>query len=182
MAKKKDFYELIDGNDLEKKLKSAYEQEREELLRKSKPLQDLLFIEHFYVPNSTIQESYNTSFTPTSELIIGGNNTQYNAGLLFKTIIDVEPQYDDIPIKKLHFCSSSIVKKGDYISALIPRFTEKKMGYLKYNPNIKEVFYFDRLYNEIEHPIELLIHSNDKQKDVIKKERSPNYYNYFLKK
>jgi len=164
--------------DLTQILEKAEEQRQQEIKKLkscSKPLHELVVEERFIV-DDVIAKSYPTSFAPYSEMIIGGESHIYSGGFTSKLVLKVTPDSKDVPVRTLNFEGFSIVKLGDYISAKIPRYEEKriKRGIGANHPFMQDlVFYFDREFNATESAIELSIRS--KYDEVLRREWAVDY-------
>ena len=69
----------IDINHFLEEAEEKRQQEIKDLASRSKPLYDLVVSENFTV-NEIMGESYATSFTPRSEIILGGRFPVYSGG------------------------------------------------------------------------------------------------------
>lgn len=152
--------------------KKMNEQEMKKLESKSKKLNELIVSENFIV-EEVISESYATSFTPKSEMVLGGYSPSYSVGHTSRLVLKVSPDNKEIPVQTLNFSGSSIIKAGDYISAKIPKYKKSK-----YNGLFKKekTFYFDRDFNSEESVIELALLSENEE--VLRKDRSVDYRNF----
>src|SRR3989344_1479691 len=103
------------------------QQEIENLESSSRSLYTLVATEEFTV-DEVVAESYATSFTPHSEMRVGGSSPVYNGGFTSRLILKVSPNNQDLPVRTIYFNGFSIVRAGDYVSAKIPRYEEKKIG------------------------------------------------------
>ena len=147
-------------------------QELEDLKSRSKPLYELVATENFTV-NEVVGESYRTSFTPTSEMIIGGRSREYQGGYTSNLVLKVTPDNKKIPVRTLNFDGFSAVRAGDYISAQIPRYEEKRaLVGLSYSDR-DQMFYLDRDFKPEESAIELILLS--KRRKVLRTDRAVNY-------
>jgi len=158
----------------------------------------IIVTEKFTV-NEVVAEYYTADITPHSEMIFGGISHSYEGGYISELELEVSPDNPNVPIKTLIFHGCSPVKVGDYISAKIPKFEEKRAGtefpsdevpYSKiedipqkiditpiYN-NIKGLInegHIDIHYNPKEIAIELAILSSDGK--VLRTDRAANYRN-----
>ncbi|MBU2616336.1 MAG: hypothetical protein KKC19_04500 [Nanoarchaeota archaeon] len=169
--------------DMEKIMQDAKEKRQQEitdLASCSKQLYELVATENFTI-DEVIAESHDTSFTPHSEMRLGGRSPVYRGGFTSKLVLKVSPDNQDVPVRTLSFEGLFIVKAGDYISAQIPRFEEKRVGTGFYSgPYDKDrVFYFDRDFNPEESAIELALLSIDG--NTLRKDRSVNYKSFVKK-
>lgn len=140
----------------------------------SKQLHELVVEERFIV-NDVIAKSYQTSFTPNAEVIYGGYSHVYKGSFISKLVLKVSPDSKDVPVKFLNFEGFSIVKAGDYISAKIPRYEEKKVegGCSISFCRRERIFYSERKFNPIESAIELAILSNDEK--ILRRDRAVDF-------
>lgn len=171
----------MDAIEVRRKIKENRKRELEELTRNSKPLEQLLVHETFQVL-SVIQQSLSCSHTPISEMRIGGKSPIYNTG--YSTIVTMEVRpFNSIPVRTLVFNGISSVKRGDKVTALIPRY-EKKHPLLTYVPENEEevnrnLFYYDRPYKEVELAIELnILPQNSEDSTIARTERAVEYKNF----
>ena len=95
--------------------------EIEELKASSKELYQLIFSEKFTV-QKVLGNAYATSFTPHSEMMIGGQSPVYEGGFCLETILDVIPDNKGIPVRTLHFKGYTPVRAGERILAFIPKY------------------------------------------------------------
>jgi len=153
------------------------QQEISDLESRSKKLYELVATENFTV-DEVIAESYATSFTPYSEMMIGGRSPVYRGGFTSRLVLKVSPDNQDVPVATLNFDGISVVKAGDYIAAQIPKFEEKRVetGFHSGPYNKDRVFYFDRSFNPEESAIELTLISP--YGDVLRRDRSVDYKNF----
>ena len=158
----------LDLNQLLIKTEEKRQQELGELKSCSKQLSELVVEENFIV-NKTMRNSYATSFTPYSEMIIRGEPLIYQGGFTSKLVLKVTPENKNIPIKTLNFEGSSSVRAGDYISAKIPRYEEKRVEGRCLSGCFKreQIFYLDREFNLTESAIEISVLS-EKGQDIAK--------------
>ncbi len=158
-------------------------EEMEELESLSKQLYELVATENFTV-DEVDGKYYSTSFTPHSEMRIGGKSPVYRGGFTSRLVLKVSPNNQDVPVRTINFDGFSIVRAGDYISAQIPRYQIKKVesGGLHssgpYRPFNIKIFYLDRDFDAEESAIELAILSADGK--VLRRDRAVNY-NEFIK-
>jgi len=163
--------------DLNKIMEESQEriiQEFEDVKSKSKSLKELIVTEKFIV-NDVVAKSSGTHFTPESEKIMGGSSPIYNGGFTSKLILTVSPD-NHILVKILYFEGFSIIKGGDYISALIPRYEKKGISNVdldKIGRIESRTFYFDRPFNPMEYAIELALLSPEGK--VLREDRAINY-------
>lgn len=85
----------------------------------------LLYAEKFHV-QMVVSETDGGTFAPSREIKYGGYSPEYPKGDSSKLTIKVIPEREGVPIKTLEFLGPSIVRGGDYIEALIPKYTEEK--------------------------------------------------------
>lgn len=160
---------MVNGLDFLKKVKtvsvdSLAEKERkrrkekiEDLESRSKDLHELVVSENFVV-DAAESSSHARSFTPVSEMIIGGRSPHYKTGFSSKLILKVSPENSEVPVKTLNFNGYSPVKAGDHISARIPRYEERKVEPGFFGGGVhSRTFYIDRGFNEKEIAIEVAI-------------------------
>ncbi|MEA3248609.1 MAG: hypothetical protein U9Q73_02790 [Nanoarchaeota archaeon] len=162
--------------------KTGGERQKEiaDLKSRSRHLYELVATENFTV-DEVVAESYATSFTPNSKMILGGRFPVYRGGFTSKLVLKVSPDNQNVPVTTLNFNGISVVKAGDYISAQIPRFEEKRVGAgLHSGPYERDrVFYLDRDFNPEESAIELALLSTDR--NVLRRDRSINYESFVKK-
>src|SRR3989338_4929932 len=141
---------------------------------RSKPLYELVFSEYFTV-DDVIAESYATSITPLSEMRLGGRSSHYPGGYISKLVLKVVPDNKEIPVSVLNFDGISVIRAGDYISAQIPRYEEKKVasGVRCGSHEHYTCLYLNRDFKPEESAIELAIHSVDRK--VLRRDRSIDY-------
>ena len=146
----------------------------------SKELSDVVITEKFTV-DEVIAQSYAKSFTPDSERVMGGISPVYKGGFTSRLIIQVSPDNQNVPVKTLNFEGISPIKTGDYISAQIPRYEERRVDNDHYFSGRRgyDIFYLDRDFNPEESAIELALLSEDGR--VLRRDRSVKYQK-FLKK
>ena len=103
------------------------------------------------------------------------NSRSYTAGYASRLELKVKPIDETIPIDTLYFKGMSGVRRGDYISAKIPKYKTESV-YVHpvniYDDGNRE-FYFDRPFNTEESAIELKILSKDKK--VLRTDKSVDY-------
>ena len=164
----------LDMNQIMQNAEVKRQQEIANLESRSKQLYELVATENFTV-NEVIAESYPTSFTPYSEMMVGGRSPVYRGGFTSRLVLKVSPDNQNIPIRTLIFDGLSIVKTEDYISAQIPKYEEKRAdsGFHFESYDRDRVFYFDRNFNSEESAIELVLLSADG--DVLRRDRAVNY-------
>lgn len=167
----------LDMNKIQQGAEKKRQQEIADLESRSIYLYELVATENFTVAE-VIAESYTTSFTPHSEIRFGGRSPVYSGGFTSKLVLKVLADNQDVPVTTLNFDGFSVVKAGDYISAQIPRFEEKRVGTgFHSRPYDRDrVFYFDRNFNPEESAIELALFSNDG--NVLRRDRSVNYKSF----
>ena len=167
----------LDINSIMRDAEKKREQEIRDFESRSKHLYELVATENFTV-DEVVAESCATSFTPDSEMRFGGSSPVYNGGFTSRLVLKVSPNNQDVPITALNFDGLSVVKAGDYISAQIPRFEEKRVGteFLSESYDRDRVFYFDRDFEPEESAIELTLLSADG--NVLRRDRSVNYKSF----
>ena len=170
----------FDMNKIMQDVEEERQQKIADLESRSKKLYELVATENFTV-NEVVAESYATSFTPHSEMMIGGSSPVYRGGFTSRLVLKVSPDNQDVPITTLNFDGFSVVRVGYYISAQIPRFEEKRVGTGFHSGpyNRDKVFYFDRAFNPEESAIELALLSADG--NVLRRDRSVNYKSFVKK-
>lgn len=146
----------------------------------SKKLCDLIVTERFTV-NDVIVKSGATSFTPYSEMVIGGTSPVYRGGFTSRIVLEVLPDDKDIPIRTINFDGFSIVKAGDLIYAQIPKYREERLGRkIRIGMNDRnKVYYLSRDFTPEESAIELCILSEEGR--ILRRERSVSYENFAKK-
>ncbi|MBI5804190.1 hypothetical protein HY450_03025 [Candidatus Pacearchaeota archaeon] len=141
----------------------------ENLSSGSRPLHELVVSVNFIV-HDVVAQTHGTSFTPTSEWMIGGSSPVYWGGFTSSIILKVSPDDRDIPVRELTFDGFSPIRAGDYISAKIPRYEEKKFSENLHSKG--KTLYFDRDFKEEERAIELAIISDGR---VVRTDRAVDY-------
>ena len=154
-------------------LKDA-EKRKADLEARSKKLEDLIVTEKFTV-DEVLVGSYPTSFTPSSEMRIGGRSPVYTGGFWSKITLKVTPENSSVPVKTLIFDGFSTVRAGDYVSVRIPKYAEERVYSGDFYKQEK-VFYLERDFNAEESAIELAILSGDKK--VLRTERAVSYRHF----
>lgn len=148
-------------------------------VQQSKNLEDLFFERKFLV-REVLSESHETSFTPISEMVIGGRSRQYSGGYTSSLKLKVESiGKDKLPVKELCFDGISAVRAGDTISALMPVYHIERAYVGKqniYHDGYRDI-YFLRELKEQEKAIEIKILSD---KSVLRTDRAVDY-NQFKK-
>jgi hypothetical protein len=167
-------------SDINKAIQDAEKEKQKkvvDLKSHSKKLYELVVTEKFTV-HDVVAESYATSFTPHSEMRFGGSSPVYRGGFTSRLVLKVSPDNQDVPITTLNFEGFSIVKAGDYISAQIPKFVERRVetGFHSRPYNRDKVLYFDRDFNPEESAVELALLSTDGK--ILRRDRSVNYKNF----
>lgn len=143
----------------------------------AKPLSELIFLERFTI-DDVLTTFQTTLISPQSEMRIGGKVRNYNGGFTSRTTLDVVPQDDSLPVRRLTFSGFSSLKAGDIISAQIPRYFEhgaiKEFGPGGLFDHVEgTTFYTDRDYRPDEIAIELNLLDSDGES--LRTERSTNY-------
>lgn len=166
--------EDLDTKKISQEAKEKRQQEIEDLESRSKQLYELVVTEKFTV-KEVVAESYTTSFTPDSELRLGGRSPVYEGGFTSRLILKVSPDNQDVPITILNFDGLSVVRAGDYVSAQIPRYEKIRVGTgFHSGPYDRDrVFYLDRDFDVEESAIELAILSPEGT--VSRRDRSVKY-------
>ncbi|HDD72458.1 MAG TPA: hypothetical protein ENG00_00025 [Candidatus Aenigmarchaeota archaeon] len=149
------------------------DRELQELRARSKPLHELVVSENFTVVG-VVSKSYRTQFTPKSEMVIGGRSPVYSGGYIYKLILNVIPDNKNIPVRTLNFEGISPVCAGDYISAKIPRYEERKIEPYGRPCCRSLTFYLDRDFRPEEDAIEISIFSEDRKR-ILRTDRSVDY-------
>ncbi len=145
-------------------------EKKKEIESRSKPLHELVVTENFTVKD-VVAESYRTLFAQSE--LIGKPSPVYEAGFTSKLVLKVSPD-NPIPVRTLNFAGVSIVRAGDYISAKIPKYEEKRVASSHVGPYYRDkVVYCDRDFNPEESAIELSILSKDGR--VLRRDRAVNY-------
>ncbi|MFA7708240.1 MAG: hypothetical protein WCX73_04790 [Candidatus Pacearchaeota archaeon] len=171
---------LGNSENIAQMLKKQFEDE----IKSAKPLEKLIFPCYFNV-TEVISQSYATSVEPLSEMVIGGRSSSYEAGFSSKLVLKVDSIDSKIPINTLNFRGFSIVKAGDYISALVPRYTSKSFDNhnnpMVGNETMKDTYYFDREFNKEELAIQLVIFDSlfiKGDKNILRTDRSVEYHRF----
>lgn len=168
----------LEKSDIDEIMKDVEKKKQEEIAdleSRSKQLYELVVTENFAV-DEVIGYSNTTSITPRSGRVFGEAPPTYSGGYKSKLVLEVTPDNESIPVKTLIFDGHSIVKAGDYISAQIPRYEEKKIRPGFFNePRLtkSKTVYIDRDFKEEESAIELTILSEDGK--VLRRDRAVNY-------
>lgn len=92
-----------------------------------------------------------------------------------RTIMQVLPRDEEIPVRTLAFAGYSTVKRGDEIRARIPRYEEEPLPAVLTHPNDQRPegnIYLPREFREQEEAIEISILTGN---EVVKRERSTTY-------
>lgn len=168
---------VFDWAELEKQRDEEFQRQLADLKSKNKSLSDLIFDKKFFV-KAVIGENYSTSFTPQSEVMIGGRSLVYNAGFVSRLSLQVK-DYDlenKTGIETIVFNGDLPVLAGNVILAKIPIYERKVLE----NPNQwssdKPVFYLDRACNNIELAIELSLVTDSRE--IIRVQRGVDYSRY----
>jgi hypothetical protein len=164
---------------IEKQRRENRQKEIDGLRAKSKPLKELVVTEDFVVEEA-ICISHATSFTPQSELRLGGSSPSYRGGFAASLILKVKPLNENVPVRTIHFNGFSIATAGDHVSVKILRHEEKNISPNSLNFHSPyhepELLYFDRPFNEKESAIEISIIQKGKAQRI---DRSVEYSKYF---
>jgi hypothetical protein len=165
-----------------KKAEGYSQEEVNEMTKGSKKIYELIFVENFNVKD--VATSSELISMIQGEVVIGGRNYPKTTGMLFRTMIDVEPLQDS-PIRKLEFPSFSPVRIDDLIAATIPKYrieTIRIKGIGNAYDRGDRNFYFERGYNPEEKTIriDILPAGNPKGK-TLRSDISPGYANFFEK-
>jgi hypothetical protein len=150
-----------------------FQKTMDELKKKTKPLEELVQTEEFYV-KSVLLQNYQSTFTPVSEMVFGGSSPTYSGGHSQITLLEVIPRNDDIPVENLTFKGMSTACAGDWIITKIPRIGDTISYFLGCN-SAKQ--YTDRKYNKSEKAIEIIIKKGNNS-EILRTERSADYENY----
>lgn len=171
----------FDLKDIIKNAELKRQEQIKDFKANSKNLYELLIFENFKI-NEVNSQIYTTNCTPNSNIIFNCiKPMSYHSGFTPKLTLKVTPNDKYNPIRTLIFEGISPVKAGDYISAQIPRYEEKKVSANFYSgPFNKElVFYFDREFNQEESAIELVLISEDG--NILRRDKAINYDGFFKK-
>ncbi len=166
---------MPDHNEWLREAEKERKKQIKELKARSKPLRELIATAEFTV-NEVLAESYATSFTPASEMRLGGRSPVYEGGLRSRLVLQVSPNDDPaLVVRILKFDGISAVRAGDMISAKIPRYEEKTVNPVLPEDQYNEgnVFYLDRDFKPEESAIELAILSKDRT--ILRTERATGY-------
>lgn len=158
---------------LEEENQQKRKEHRAHLIENSKRLDELVVIEGFRV-DAVLTQSRATSFTPNSEIMVGGSCRIYQGGDQTTSILQVSP-YNSIPITQLVFSGFSAVRAGDNISAKLLRYIAEVIDKDPFDPSSGRTLYLDRSFQPEELAIELTIHSPDSK--ILRMERSTDYEN-----
>lgn len=157
--------------------KKERENEIKKLQENSKKLTEILRTEEFTVKNILSQE-HPTSFTPHSEMVMGGQSPVYDGGSYTVSYLYVEPTKEDIPVQRIMFNGKTNVSPGDNITALMPVYNKKVSERSSFEPDTPEnrdrEFYFDRPYKKQESAIEISV---SREKGTYT-ERASDYHKY----
>ena len=127
-----------------------------------RPLHELVILEKFTV-DYVISTSHAVNISPESEVVYGGRSSTYSGGYTSEVHLQVTPEDHASPIRELIFKGISTVRGGDYIVAIIPRYTEVNAEYNRQMRSFgahdkqKEPVYVNRELNHTEQAIELNI-------------------------
>ncbi len=154
--------------------KISKEQEAIKSLQLSaKSLSELVLEESFIVNH--IEVSFDSKdISPVLAMNIPGDNSSYSSGYISQSILNVSPENESVPVKKLVFCGNSAVRGGDLILARIPfsKFIKpSSFIYSNFRP-----FYAPRELNPEEEAIAIKILSRDGT--VLRTELSARYQFY----
>jgi len=130
------------------------DKEIKDLESRSKHLYELTFPVKFEV-NEVNGKSYQTSMTPTSEMMIGGESPVYDTGFTSRLVLKVKSYDKSISVTELIFEGYCPVLAGNDISALIPKFKEEKLPF--YLDGSGRTFYLDRKFKKKEIAIRMSI-------------------------
>lgn len=158
-------------------LREEAKKKAEELIAKSKPLDELVVLEEFVV-ESVNSVNYETSFRPVSEVKIGRYSPVYNTGFTTLVSLIVTPYNVNVPVRKLEFYGNSSVEAGNHIRARIPKYKEEVVRNDIYF-TFPEKIYLDRKFREQELAIELEIIG--RHREVVRVERSVDYRKFVKK-
>ncbi len=162
--------------DIFERIVEEQKQKIKDLEARSKSLHELVVSEMFTV-DRVISESYATSFTPQSEIVLGGKCPVYEGGLTTRLVLGVTPDNKSVPVRTLSFSGISAVRAGDRVSARIPRYLEETVtGVYSRQYGNSRVFYLDRGFNAEESSIELAILSEDGK--VLREDRAVDYRDF----
>ncbi len=137
----------------------------------SKKLHELLVKERFTVEN-VLGELKTSSYTSSSEMIVGGKSHGSITAVYPKITLEVLPD-KEIPVRFINFDGYSPVKNGDYIQTTIPKYEERKFF------EIDSILYTERDFKKEESAIELAIISKDGE--ILRRDRTADY-KYFIKR
>src|SRR3989344_1211436 len=119
---------LFSLEDVEAKINENRKRELKNLQARAKPLHELVITQEFVVTRA-IGQSYATSITPLSEMMIGGRSPEYSGGFRVQTVLDVRAMAHDVPVRTLLFSGYTPVRSGEVIRASMPCY-EKQRPYL----------------------------------------------------
>ena len=151
------------------------EKELADLRARSRPLHELVVSEYFNV-KEVISHAGATSFTPHSEMRMGGRSPVYDGGFTSELVLKVLPQNAGVPVRTLNFEGFSAVRAGDKILARIPRYGQEELDQPMFGNRFerpREVLYFDRKFEEKECAIEIGILGSSKE--VLRTDRAVGY-------
>jgi len=163
----------IDIEKAVRQMQKDIEKAQRDLEARAKPLYELTKEELFRV-EYILAESYGHHVAPVSEMIIGGRSGSYSAGQSTRTTLTVRPERA-IPVKTLIFEGPTALRKGDRISATIPRYESHGDEERRFLDNLlPRVIYTDRPYKSKEEAIEIKTFSINKG-EAVRTDRSANY-------
>jgi len=156
---KKLYIKTIHTNPVEmrKRIEDTENKRIKDLRNKSKPLYELVEEKNFYV-KSVLGISDSTSFSPSSEILIGGRSPRYSGGHSNNVRLEVMPHDSTIPVRVLTFYGNSIVESGDFIRVKIPLYTEERL--YPFSENSEKV-YIPRNFKAEESAIEIKLKAKD---------------------
>ena len=147
--------------------------------QEAKTLQDIIKSVNFEVMD-VVCESVQGSFTPTSEMIMGGRSSSYNTGYSSVLKLRVTPSNPSNPVRELLFYGYSPVKGGDLIDVKIPAYEGKLSNTFLLRSMQRVPIKFDyspRELKETENAIEIAILSAG-WRGTLRVDRSVDYHNY----
>ena len=165
---------ILDPVKLMRDMERRRKREQKDLEARAKPLYELTR-EEFFTVQGVLQESYSHSVTPTSEIMIGGRSPSYGAGYSTHATITVMPDNSKLPIKTFIFEGPVTLRKGDRVSATIPRYEKHECEEERFGCHVSQrVIYTDRPYKEQEEAVQIITMRED-ERGAVRTDRSANY-------
>ena len=144
---------LFSLEDVEAKINENRKRELKNLQARAKPLHELVITQEFVVTNITSQ-SYATSITPISEVMIEGLSPKYSGGFRVQTVLDVQPTAYGVPVRTILFSGYTPVRSGELVRVSMPCY-EKLKPSLSYDDT--QEYYVPRALTKLEQALEIVI-------------------------